>query len=352
MSSVNLTARERAVLMHAIQAYLATGEPVASRAVLSGSELGISAATVRSVMATLEARGLLMQPHTSAGRVPTVSGIQLYVAALVWREPVDKGTERMMRESFEGQTGVDGLLLTASRVLSGLSSMAGLASSPKADGLRLEHIKLMGLSEGRLLAVVVAQGARVSHQIVEVGRVIPPSDLERMNNFLNQTVVGLTLGQARARLREDVRGHEIEADEVLRAAAAVARSALHSEDPVEVVVEGELNLLRLEAFGDLERATQALQALREKRLLLDILSRVEDTPGAHVLVDGLSEEGELGAGEALGCSLIVAPYGGESGRLGWVGVVGPVRMHYGALIPLVECAASAVSRRLREAMVA
>ena len=355
MEHTRLSDRELQVLTKIIKAYIASGDPVSSRAVVRGSRLGVSAATVRNVMASLEERGMLCQPHTSAGRIPTIKALKLYVRDLVRLAPVGDHTARCLDQAFDGGMGVDALIQSASRVLSVISTFAGLASSPSEGVMRLKHIDLIGLSDSRILVVVVTEGAQVRHQIVDLDHLLSPGELLRMSNFLNEVTAGLTLDQARLKLHEEIKTEKTRYDRMLRDALKVGHEVLMAQSPGGVVIEGELSFLSLEAVGDLAQARKVLGALREKRMLLDILDRIEDTPGAHVLIGTLgSDQDHDDAREAQGggCSLIVAPYTRRGERLGWVGVVGPVRMRYRELIPLVECAAMTISHRLEKALVA
>lgn len=350
-----LTEREQVVLARVIRSFIATGRPVSSKAVLEGAPLGIGSATVRGVMASLERHGLLCQPHTSAGRVPTVQAMRHYVARLMRREPLAAPTLAAIRNQLGGERRVDGLLHSTSALLSHVSSFAGLVSPPSEAVVRLSHLELMPLGQGRVLVIVVTEGDQVQHHVVELGDVLLGADLVRMQNFLNETVLGLTMAQARSRLRDEVRTEKIRYDDMMRQAVEVAQRALaEAREDVALFIEGELNFLDLEDFGDVEQARRVLQALKDKRRLLAILDKLDDGLGSQILFGPLAEGAQVpGEGAALDgarCALILAPYRRREALVGWIGVVGPLRMPYHRLLPLVEATAGALSERVEEAM--
>ncbi len=347
MAQPQLTQREKVVLAQTVLIFITTGAPVASRAVLEATGLQVSSATIRNVMASLEARGLLRQPHTSAGRVPTPEALRHYIEHMVTREPVAPQIDRQLRHTLAQPQSVEGLLQCASRVLSAFSSFAGLASPPDESLLRLRHVELVSLAPCRVLAVMVTDGDVVRDHVVELERPVSPTDLARMQNFLGEIIVGKTLVEARATLRRQIETEQIRCDAMIRDAVDVASKALEQEAGAALVVEGELNFLSLEDFGDLDRARKLLQALKDKRELLVILDGLGQTQerGTQVLVGPLLPD-DSPSNSFHHCSFILSPYKRHGQTMGWIGVVGPLRMRYRWLIPLVETTADLVRQRL------
>lgn len=345
MSGIEISQRERQVLDAAIGLFLDTGHPVASGALLRAARLHVSAATVRNTMARLEDKGLLHQPHTSAGRVPTLEAMRDYARRLVGRRQRPHPGLSVLAEALVGQRELDGVIRGASRALSQASAMAGLASPPAQALARISHLELMDLSGPRALVVLVTQGSQIQHHVVELGRQVSAGDLHKMQSWLRGAVIGLTLPQARALLEDEVRQERARCDDLIAQARQLARQALEEASSAEVYVEGDFRLLELDAFEDRARLGEVLRALRDKHTLREVLEQIDDRAQTHVFV-GLLEQRGRGA-EDQDCSLIVAPYRQGEQWLGWVGVAGPVRMRYRELIPLVEAAAREVSSCLQ-----
>lgn len=352
MTEPHLTEREDTILREIVRAFLETGQPVASRAVSQTSALGVSPATIRALMSSLEDRGLLCQPHTSAGRVPTLAAVRRYASALL-QAPSGATPSLELRSALQAAQGVDGLLRSASHALSAMTSLAAVASPPEGALARISHIEMISLSPRQALVVVVTQGAQVQHQLVELRREMDGAELEGVRQALCGLVAGLTLRQARRRLAEEVRRAQAVYDALVAEAVVVGESALGRGAQDELYVDGELNLVGVEPLWGQAQLRAVLEGLRDKKLLQDIFEQIEDTSGLHIVVGLLSRVGgERGAGGLEDCSLIVAPYGSQGSRLGWVGIVGPVRMRYAALLGLVAGAAEELEAQIEARRVA
>ncbi len=333
-----LTDREKRVLVVVIRAFLATGNAVASRQVAETAGIAVSPATIRNTMNSLERRGLLEQPHTSAGRRPTLEALRLYAQELRPVVDVPAAIHLRIREAAKHGTNVEASVRSTTQVLGAITQLAGLASAPDRSALRLAHVRLLSLSGTRLLALLVTEDGSVTHRPIDIEEDIEPDQLRSMENYLGEVLGGLTLHAAVERVSTELQHEQARYDELARQSLAVGQRALtHSHDP-DVLVEGQGNLLGLEAL-DRDSQHDLRELLREKDALLRVLDGLRDAAGTQVVI-GVSGDDDDREG---GASLILAPYEHATAGPGWVGVLGPVRMPYAYIIPVVEAAAAAVA---------
>lgn len=334
-----LDARARRVLSAVVRDYVEGGEPVGSKVIARRPELEASAATVRAVMADLEALGYLEKPHTSAGRVPTSLGYRYYVDALLHRKP-PRPEEKQLIEQRTQDAGrqMDGLLAEASRLLHSLTRHAGVVAAPRAQGDRLQRIEFVALREGRVLAVLITRSGAVQNRLLAPApgqEPLTPAQLVEGANWLNAILGDLTLQEARARLSAELARDRALLEEVRErtlalGVLAVDQAAGGSPLPL-IMIEGQGSLLEEPLLvQDLEKMRALFRTLDEKERVLSVLDRAL---AAQELTIFIGAESGLSGAEI---SIVAAPYRFAGELLGTLGVIGPSRMDYARVIPLVE----------------
>jgi heat-inducible transcriptional repressor len=337
-----LNQRSRDIFRHIVDAYVATGEPVGSRTISRRLGMALSPATIRNVMADLEELGLLYAPHTSAGRIPTELGLRMFVNGIL---EVGALTEDE-RESIEAQCSSSGrslpdVMREASAMLSGLSHCAGLVMAPKTDRA-LRHIEFVSLGPGRALVVLVNEDGLVENRVVEVPIGLPGSTLQMASNYLTSRLVGRTLDEARKEVLREIGEQRSELDEVsTRVVSAGLATWAGSAGDGQLIVRGQAKLLEdVTALSDLERVRSLFEALETKEAMLRLLEATGQGDGVQIFI---------GAENVLfnhsGCSLIISPFQNSREQvIGAIGVLGPTRINYARIIPLVDYTAKVVSR--------
>lgn len=340
----DLDERSREIFRRIVDAYLETGEPVGSRNVSRLLQMALSPASVRNVMADLEHLGLIYSPHTSAGRLPTERGLRFFVDAML--EMGDLGRDDRQRidsqMAAEGRP-FEGLLSEASQMLSGLSRGAGVVLTHKAD-LRLKHIEFVRLEPDRALVVMVGADGAVENRIITLPAGLPSSALTQATNYLNAHIRDRTLSEAKAALDSLRAEEEAELGELTRRLVdeGIAVWSQASEDgPGTLIVRGRANLLGdLRAEEDLERIRLLFEDLEQKRDLVQLLGLAEDGDGVRIFI---GSENKLFS--MSGSSLVVAPYRDKDSRVvGVLGVIGPTRLNYARIVPVVDYTAKVVGR--------
>lgn len=340
MSGVDIGGRAKKILHAVVSEYLATGEAVGSQTVTRRYGLDVSAATVRNVMGDLEEAGLLKHTHTSAGRIPTERGLRYYVDTLLRVRSLSTGEKDDIRERLTGTPGdVPEVMQRTSRLLRELSHLTVVVQAPRPESDAVQHLEFVRLREGQLLAVLETASGQVQNKLVPVDFPLDPSELERINNFLNELAAGLTLDQLRVRLVDEIASERAQHDELVARALRLAAVAVPSGSSAGVLVDGQSNLLSGKA--DLERAKVLLRTLEEKDLLVRLLDRTASAPGICVFIGA-----EANLADLTDVSVVAAPYGAEGRPLGTIGVIGPARMNYSRVIPLVDFTAEMIGETL------
>ena len=329
-----LSFRARKILYAVVTEYVASGEPVGSRRLSKRYGINLSPATIRNVLSDLTESGFLGQPHTSAGRVPTQLGFRVFVDALItMREVTSEDRVTVLERMRELRPGVDDLVKEAGRLLASLAGAAAVVTRPRPDSEQLAQIRFMLLRPGTLLAVMISRTGVIQNRVL-AGPDLSPSELERLNNYLQASVDGHTLADVRATLAEEVEG-----ERDLREHARKMIEALADADPPgEVVIEGSTMLFDRPEFADSENIRRYLRAFDEKERLLDLLDQTIAAGGVQVLI---GSETELEGVPDI--SLISARYRRGGVTAGTVGIIGPTRMDYGKLVPLVGFTAQVMS---------
>lgn len=339
--------RSREIFRQIVESYLATGEPVGSRNLSRLIPMTLSPASVRNVMADLEAAGLIYAPHTSAGRLPTERGLRFFVDALMevgdLTDRDRRSIEAQVVAAAKGNT-VEGVLQEASALLSGLSRGAGVVTAVKTDP-RLKHVEFVPLDAARALVILVSEDGQVENRVLAVPTGLPLSALTEASNFLNARVRGRTLSEARGEMETLIADIRRQLDSLTARVVEEGLATWSGEDHGErkLIVRGQAKLLEdLNALEDLERIRLLFDDLEAKSEVIDLLGRAEDAQSLRIFIGSENRLFSLS-----GSSTIVAPYRDGQGRvLGVLGVIGPTRLNYGRIVPMVDFTARVVSRVL------
>lgn len=347
VSLAALNERSREIFRSIVESYLATGEPVGSRNLSRILPITLSPASVRNVMSDLEQLGLVFAPHTSAGRLPTELGLRFFVDALMQVGDLTEDNRRSIEAQVAGAGGgksMEAVLTEASQMLSGLTRSAGVVLTAKAD-TRLKHIEFVRLEPERALAVLVGEDGQVENRVLNVPAGLPASALTEAGNFLNAHIRGKTLSELRAEIEAALAQGQAELDQLTQKIIAAGLASWSGGDTAarQLIVRGHANLLEdLHALEDLERVRSLFDALEAQRGVIDLLGRAERGDGVRIFIGSENKLFSLS-----GSSTIVAPYRDDAGRIvGVIGVIGPTRLNYARIIPMVDYTARVVSRLL------
>ncbi|MCH7550776.1 MAG: heat-inducible transcriptional repressor HrcA [Proteobacteria bacterium] len=343
-----LNERSREILRHIVDSYLESGEPIGSRTLSKRLNLDLSPATIRNVMADLEDSGLLYSPHTSAGRLPTDAGLRLFVDGILEIGNLTEDERQSIDIQCAGSPhSLEGLLEDATSALSGLSRCASLVLAPKTRS-PLRYIEFVNLSPGRALVVLVTESGIVENRVIQTPRGMPPSALVEATNYLSARLVGRTLSEGYEEIIAELDSHRAELDE-LTARVVESGLAMWAGDGAgggqqgSLIVRGQAHLLEdVTAVADLEKIRALFTALETKEEMLKLLSLTDTAEGVQIFI---------GADNTLfnlaGCSMIVGSYkNAEETIIGAIGVIGPTRMNYAHIIPMVDYTSKLISRLL------
>ncbi len=338
-----LNDRSREIFRQIVDAYLETGDPVGSRTIARRLKTQLSPASIRNVMADLEDAGLLYAPHTSAGRLPTDTGLRLFVDGLLEVGNLTAGE----RENLEGRcaaTGnsVRGMLEEATNALSGLSGCAGLVMAPKTQK-PLRHIEFFSLSPGRALVVLVTENGVVENRVIEIPPGLPASSLVEATNYLSARLIGRTIAEAYDEVMMELEDHQARLDILTTSVveSGLASWAGDTTDGGTLIIRGQANLLDdVSASADLEQIRTLFSALERKETMLKLLSLADTADGVQIFIGASNSLFNL-----AGCSIIVSPYQDSQEQIvGAIGVIGPTRMNYARIIPIVDYTAKLIGK--------
>jgi len=335
-----LDPRAQTLLKTLIERYIVEGQPVGSRTLSKYSGLELSPATIRNVMADLEEMGFITSPHTSAGRIPTPLGYRLFVDTLLTVRPLDPQHIFELKGAIHPDV-PQRVLAQASQLISELTHFAGVVIAPRRQAPRIRQIEFLSLTETRILLIIVTAEGEVQNRILLTQRPYTPSELVEAANYLTQNFVGLDFMQIRHRLREELQQLRSDMTELM-SATVDAGTAAATESATQYVISGEKNLLGVEELSTNMGRLRQLFDLFEQRTglmqLLDLSSRAE---GVHVFIGG-----ESGIAPLDECSVVAAPYEVDGQVVGTIGVIGPTRMAYERVIPIVDISARLLSSAL------
>jgi heat-inducible transcriptional repressor len=347
VSLAALNERSREIFRSIVESYLATGEPVGSRNLSRILPISLSPASVRNVMSDLEQIGLIYAPHTSAGRLPTELGLRFFVDALMEVGDLTESDRRSIEAQVAGSgqsKSMEAILTEASQMLSGLTRSAGVVLTAKSN-VRLKHIEFVRLEPERALAVLVAEDGQVENRVLNVPPGLPTSALTEAGNYLNARVRGKTLAELRNDIESAVKEGQAALDQLTQKiiSAGLASWSGGDGDDRQLIVRGHAHLLEdLHALEDLERVRSLFETLETKRGVIDLLGRAERAEGVRIFIGSENKLFSLS-----GSSTIIAPYRDTKGRIvGVIGVIGPTRLNYARVIPMVDYTARVVSKLL------
>ena len=334
-----LSERAQSLLKVLVERYIADGTPVGSRALSRACTLELSPATIRNVMADLEEMGFVASPHTSAGRVPTPKGYRYFVDSLLTVQPMQEGERRALTESL---TPDDPHLVVAaaSQMLSDLTHFAGSVVAPRRSGAVLRHVEFLALTEKRVLLIIVSSDGEVQNRVLLTDRAYTASQLQEATNFVNQNYAGLDFDQLRTRVRGELLDLHRDISGLMQAAIDVGTGSIRQ--PADgVVISGERNLLELPS--DMLRLRKLFDLFETKTQLLELLEQSERAEGVKIFIGGESTRVPLDE-----WSMVTAPYEVDGQVVGTVGVIGPTRMAYERVIPIVDVTARLMSSALSQ----
>lgn len=342
MDELVLADRDRQILSSVINEYILTAEPVGSRNISRRYDIHLSSATIRNVMSDLEEMGFLHQPHTSAGRIPTEKGLRFYVDSLLKVKTLNPREKDRIRKRYKfSEMEASDLIRQTSEVLSVLSRHVSIVSAPKLVGTVLKHIEFIKVSRNRILVIFVSQSGFVQNRIIEDKDDITQDELDKYTNYLGEILVGISLEQVRGKIEDEMKKEKIAYDQLLSRALLLTQKVFGKEKEPELFMEGQVNLLECPEFSEVGRMKTLMQALEEKKQLLHLLDKTMDAAGIQIFIGS-----EVPVSEMQTLSIITSPYRQGEKVVGALGIIGPTRMNYLKLIPIVEYSAQVLTEFL------
>jgi heat-inducible transcriptional repressor len=343
-SKDSLDDRAKHFLKVLVERYIQDGQPVGSRTLARDAGLDLSPATVRNVMADLEDLGLVTSPHTSAGRIPTEEGYRFFIDSLITVKPLDEREVGTLKERLAAAQDFGHLAESVSQVLSGVTHMAGVVMLPRREGVTLRQIELLRLSRERILAILVTNRGEVLNRVLHAPREFSPSELEQTANYLNHTYGGCTLHEMRSALLREMREDRRRLDRLMAFAVEMGSELLGNEaDLDEFVISGQTNLMDFNDLADMARLRALFDAFTRKHDVLRLLDACVKAEGMQIFIGR-----ESGYRQFDQCSLVAASYAVEDDVIGVLGVIGPTRMAYDRIIPIVDVTARLVGAALKQ----
>lgn len=334
--------RAQHLLRVLVERYIKEGQPIGSRTLARDSGLDLSPATIRNVMSDLEELGFVTAPHTSAGRVPTIKGYRFFVDTLVKLRP-PKGDELKLVQEMLTNAEPQALARTASSLLSSMTKLAGLVTLPRRMHTALRQIEFLPLSDRRVLAILVLNDRDVQNRILDVDRDYTAEELQRAGNYLTEQFGGRELHAVRETLIGELRETRASMNDLMAEAIEMAQQAFPEPDSESAfVLAGETNLMGLEGLADVEKLKRLFEAFSEQRDILHLLDQSLHAPGVQIFIG--QESGYQLLDE---CSVVAAPYLTDDDTMGVLGVIGPTRMAYERVIPIVDLTAKQLANALK-----
>jgi len=336
----DLEQRVKAVLLAIVDSFIQTGEPVGSRTISKITDLGLSAATIRNVMADLTEQGFLEQPHTSAGRIPTDKGYRYYVNARTDKVQIATQTRDMIQDALgDSSAGLDALLSNTTKVLAELTHFTGIVASPQVDSTRLKMVEFLRINPQQFFVVLITQSHMVHSRILRMSEDLSQEFLNSVSRYLNDQFVRKSLVEIRQQVLESLAEEKEQYDQLLAQVVRLSKRAFDLSSKRELYVEGQSNILN--DFRDLGKIRGLMKALEEKMSLIDLLDHTLDESSVNI---SIGQENKLDYLD--GCSLVTAKYGEDLQSVGAIGVIGPTRMDYLRVIPIIEYTARALTESM------
>lgn len=329
-----ISERAQHMLRVLIDRYVREGQPVGSRTLAREAGLELSPATIRNVMSDLEELGFIRAPHTSAGRVPTVQGYRFFVDTLLKVQPLDITSVEKMRLEFQAKQAPKNLIESASELLSGITHLAGVVTLPKHEHALFRRVEFLPLSEKRVLAILVTSEGEVQNRMITTDRQCSASELQQASNYLNRLFQGKDLGAVRSTLLNEMQEARSTMNRMMVTAIQMADQVLEEKQSEDYVMAGQTNLMEFHELCDIEKLRNLFDAFNQKREILHLLDQCVHGDGIQIFIG--DESGYQTLDE---CSMVTAPYQVDGEVVGVLGVIGPTRMAYERVIPIVDATA-------------
>lgn len=339
---IALSERAQYLFKCLIERYIADGQPVGSRTLARDAKLELSPATIRNVMADLEDSGLISSPHTSAGRIPTVKGYRRFVDSIItFKDPNPEDLVRM-NDEVHNEADVTVLLQKTSSMLSDVTRLAGLVMMPKTEYQALRQVEFLPLSDNRVLVILVINDRDVQNRVIQTERNYSPSELVQAANYLNSAFAGKNINTVKEDLLHEMSATRKEMNSMMQAVVEMTQKVfIESESSNDFVLAGQTNLMEVNELSDMEKLRGLFEAFNQKRDILHLLDQALNGTGVQIFI------GEESGYEALdACSVITSPYGSDGETVGVLAVIGPTRMEYERVIPIVDITAKMLSSAL------
>jgi len=339
-----LNERAQQLLRVLVESYIREGQPVGSRVLSRECGLNLSSATIRNVMADLEELGFVSSPHTSAGRIPTDKGYRFFVDTLLHIQPLDSAAITEIRRQLDSMhDSSKALIAAASQLLSSVTRLAGVVTLPRAEQASITQIEFVALSENRVLVVLVLDNREVQNRVIQLERYFSPDELRRASNYLNEQCRGRTIPQVRQEILRQLKEAHEHMNHMMLNAISMAQQVFTGaeEEQLEYVIAGETNLMGVAELSSVERLKRLFEAFNEKRDFLHLLDHSLKAEGVQIFIGH-----ESGYQVLDDCTVITAPYASGDSIVGVLGVIGPTRMAYERVIPIVDVTAKLLGAAL------
>ncbi|MEX2353641.1 MAG: heat-inducible transcriptional repressor HrcA [Gammaproteobacteria bacterium] len=325
-----------------VEHFIIDGQPVGSRTLARDSRMDLSPATIRNIMADLEDIGLLQSPHTSAGRIPTVKGYRLFVDKLLRIDTINEQDALHISRELEAENNIQILMEKTSSMLSDITRLAGVVTLPRAEKQILKQIEFVSMSDNRVLVILIMNDREIQNRVIHTAKQYSPAELQEASNFLNQTYSGKDLDNVRETLLADLKKMKDDVNRIMQTAIEVASHAFtqdgHKDD---FVLAGQTNLMEFAELSDLDRLKRLFESFNQKRDLLHLLEQALNAKGLQIFI------GEESGYDVLdNCSVVTSPYEVDGRIVGVLGVIGPTRMNYERVIPIVDITAKMLGSAL------
>jgi len=344
VSETELNDRAQHLLKTLVEKYIEGGQPVGSQALARDSGLKVSPATIRNVLSDLESMGLISSPHTSAGRVPTDLGYRLFVDSLLTVQPLKNNVICQLKAQLGVDDDAQELVHSASTLLSSITNLAGIVTIPRHGDIAFRHIEFLSLSENSILVVIVMNENEVHNRIISTQRSFNRSELEQAANYLNENFAGKDLQSVKQAMLDELHETKNRADELMTTAIDLASQALNSESKEgDYILDGEINLMNYAEMSDVDKLRMIFEAFNKKRDVLHLFDQVIKSEGVQIFI------GEESGYKVFGdCSVISSPYQVDGEIVGVLGVIGPTRIAYNKVIPIVDVTAKLLGAALNQ----
>ena len=328
-------------ILHAIiNEYILTGEPVGSRTISKKYNVDLSPASIRNIMADLEDMGLLSQPHTSAGRIPTDEGLRYYVDCILKVRELTKQEKETIKSRYRPlNLEITDVMKETSLVLSKISRYTGIVLAPKFNNRIFKHIEFIKLNENQILIVFVSKAGIIDNKVVEIEENLSQDELYKFTRYLNEILTDLTLSEVREKIIDEMKKESNMYDRLLSRALKISQKVFGNYREDDIYIGGKCNIFEFPEFCDVEKMKTILRTFEEKNILIKLLDKAMETDGIQIFIGTESQSQEM-----KGCSIVISPYTWKDYALGTLGVIGPTRMNYCDVVPIVNYTAKMVSK--------